>query len=238
MARHRLDDIFRHPAFLWSSCITSGIVIVGAGAWIVMTLIPDRAPEVATAGLDDVAGFVMDEDFNRLPAQDRLEYMLDFLERFRDMDQDDLAYMAETMAALSKSMRDQIEENMRQLAVDLMSESAAEYASLSPEDRAAYLDNLVLEMMKIGDRFDDSPTRKSDQERLEEVNAQAKRDQERAQEGSRPLTGERVGRFMSFVDQATTENDVGAVQKGQMALLFRDMTRHFRGEDVSGRGDD
>lgn len=228
-----LRGFLGHPAFLWTASVTSGVIILAAGVWVGLGFIPDKAPDVANAGLDDVSAFVMDEDFNRLPPKERLDYMLDLMERFKNMDQDDLAYMAETMSALSKSMRDQIEENMRKLAVDLMSDSAAEYSKLSPEDRAAYLDNLMLDLLKIGERFDDTPDNKSDSEKLADAKAQAKRDEERAQEGSRPLTAERVGGFMSFVERSSSESGMGAVQKGQVAVLFRDMTRHFRGQDVS-----
>ncbi len=203
------------------------VVAGGAAAWVYR---PMPKPDAATAAVETMAEFVTRKEFNTLPARDRLNYMLEMLDRLRTFDQEDAAELAEFVAEVNYNVRQQVEENMRLLVVDLMSESAVEYAELPPHERGAFLDQWLLEMDKLGDRINDRQRDVSDEDRLVKMNEQAQRDTERAREQSRALQPDRVEGFFEFYNEQS--DSMGAVQRGQVARFLRDMSRHVRGESL------
>ena len=218
---------------LGRTAIISGSLLLVAGLTVgVIRLIPTEKPDPWAAEVDDVAGFVFDADFNRLPPRERLGFLVDLIKRFRDFDQDDALALSNLLAQMNDAMRAQIEENVRRLAVDLMSESAREYADLSPEERAAYLNRLLLEVDALGDDVTGRERDETPEERLARMQRQAERDQQRAQRrGGDNLQPERVQGFFQMYQEASAE--VGAVDRGKIAVLMRDMSRHLRGESLT-----
>lgn len=206
--------------------------VVLAGITIgAIRLIPTTKPDPFAAEVTDVAGFVFDEDFNRLPPRERLGFLVDLIKRFRDFDENDAVALSNLLAQMNDAMRAQIEENIRRLAVDLMSESAREYADLSPEERAAYLNQLLLEMDMLGDEVSGRDRDDTEDERLARMQRQAERDQARAQQrGGESLQPERVQGFFEMYQETATQ--VNAVDRGRIAVLMRDMSRHLRGEPL------
>ncbi|MFW5652889.1 MAG: hypothetical protein ACOC0P_02485 [Planctomycetota bacterium] len=208
-----------------SLLIVAGIT-VGA-----ISLVPTAKPDPWGEEVADVADFVFDEDFNRLPPRERLGFLVELIKRFRDFDEDDAVALSTLLAQMNETMRAQIEENMRRLAVDLMSESAREYAELSPEERAAYLNQLLLEIDMLGDDISGRERDDTESDRLARMQNQAQRDQERARRrGSESLQAERVQGFFEMYQD--TSNEVGAVDRGRIGVLMRDMSRHLRGESL------
>lgn len=219
-------------ALLWSLCLISGAVIAGSAVLIAVAIIPTPKPDVFDDSIDNVSAFVMDEDFKKLPARERLDYLLDLIDRLRELDQGDAVMLAEFVAEMSLNMREQIEENMRDLAGDLLEESALEYASLQGKDREVFIDNLMLEIAKMGERIEGRERDLTDEERLQRMRADAQRDQERAQErGNGALSGERVTGFFEMYDQMGSE--VSPTARGSIAKLMLDVTRRMRGEELS-----
>lgn len=226
-------DLFQGPARRWTFGIGSVGVILTSLLVAILILRPTPAPDIWDDDVRDVAVFLMDEDFNRLSARDRLKYLLDFMARFREFDQQDAAMLAAVIGEMTRKLREQIEANMRKLVADLMIESAQEYALLDAADRSAFLDKMLLEMDKVGEGFSGQNRDETDAERLARINRQARRDRERAQQrdGGGAVRPERVDRLFSMYNEQVA-GQIGAVQRGRIGRLMRDMSRHLRGKPL------
>lgn len=219
-------------ALLWSLCLISGAAIAGSAVLIAIAIIPTPKPDVFDDSIDNVSAFMMDDDFQDLPARERLDYMLDLIDRLRELDQGDAVLLAEFVADMSFKMREQIEANMRDLAGDLLEESALEYAALRGAEREAFIDQFMLEIDKMGERISGRDRDISDEDRLGKMRADAKRDQERSQErGGGALSGDRVSGFFEMYENVGSE--VSPTSRGSIAKLMLDVTRRLRGEELS-----
>ncbi|MFG0328750.1 MAG: hypothetical protein ACF8PN_02520 [Phycisphaerales bacterium] len=212
---------------LVGSAVVAGVAVVAPA---VVAFWPTPKPDIWTDEIPDVAVFLMDRDFNRLPTDERLDYLQQFAQRFQQFDQDDAVVLASFVASMNRKMREQMEDNMRQLAVDVMTESAVEYSSMPLHERGAYLEQFAVEMEKLMEGMVGEERELTDEERVDRFKRQAARDRERAQERSSNPDAEGVGGFFQFYERASAESQMSAVEKGQVARLMLDMTRHFRGE--------
>jgi hypothetical protein len=216
-----------HPVAVWTTLALTATALITAGvvSWVVLRPTPE--PDVWGDELTQVADFVFDEDFNRLDPWSRLDYLKNLIKRFKDFDQDDAAMLSNFLTKMNERMREQIEENVKNLVADLMSDSARSYLDLPPHERAAYLDEWILYFDKMGDDINDRERSITDAERLAKIERRSQRDYERARERSGSVRSEGVNQFFKMYDEAS--NEVGAVERGEIAVFMRDLTRHLRG---------
>lgn len=225
-------SIIKKPATVWTFTSVCGAGIVLLSVFIIVALIPTSTPDVWGDDIPEVANFFMDKDFNKLPPRERLGLLTEFIKRFKEFDQDDAVMMAQILSDMNLELRKQIEDNMRQLAIDIMTESASEYALLDPSEKEDYLDKFLLDFDKMADDINGRLSDKTDEERLQDINRHAQRDVNRERDRSTPIRGEGIKQFFKLYNESFEA--AGAVQRGEVARFVLDLARYTRGEDDSG----
>lgn len=239
---HELQNLFLEkltiPRFRWTLGIAAGSLLVLAVITAVIALRPTPAPDVWDDGLDDVFGFFFDEDFNRLPPEERIKLLQQFVARFKTVDQQNSALLATFVADVTYEMRQQIEDNVFRLGIDLWSEWGDEYENVPPDQRENYIRSLIAEMDKMGEGFEGRDSGRTNAERVEKIESQAARDRKRAQEnagGNKPPGMDEVTGFINIYSGEFATR-APAKKRAKIIRLSRDMTRYLRGESINNNG--
>lgn len=216
--------------------ISGAIVALTAGAITAVALMPTRVPDALEDDMDDVLAFALTDDaFNDLPLEERLKLIRDLVQRFKTMSGADSAAMAAFASRVEGRIRKQMEKNVKRLGVDLMDFYAAGYAGVEPEKQEEYLDDAILNMTRLMEELtgEDTGLPDDDDERLAELQRQARRDQA-WMEKNRPRDMDR-GRVVPFIDflQRDAAQVADPQQRSRVTKFGRDMTRHLRGQDVA-----
>lgn len=225
--------VWNKPRARWS--ILAGLVLSLTIAAFVF-LRPKPQPDFADAPMDDVLDYaLLTEDFNHLPIDKRLALIKELVDRVKSMSADDSAMMAMFAASIEGKMREQLERNVTLLAADMWDKYAWDYTHAPPEKRAEQLDQTFLDMTKMLESVAGVQNNKTDEERLADARAQAKRDQDMFATGKGP-TGTQMARMAAGMRQTMLKNG-SPQQQARGQQLMRDMTRHLRGQDVTtGKG--
>lgn len=227
------SDPSRRQRFNRHAMIVGAVLLVGGGIGAYFALRPVPQPDYLNDGLDDVFNFtLLTDEFNRLPVEKRLELIGQLVSRLKDMKPGDSVMMAGFAAGIAGAARDQIEKNAARLAVDVWDKSAAEYAFVPEESRGEFLEKAAVEYMKMMEAVGGRISEKSDQERLDEIKRQTKRDMETMSNPGRRPDGEDLGRIFGFVHNRVGSHATPA-QRARGSQMLRDMTRHFRGQDIA-----
>lgn len=194
---------------------------------------PIRVPDVARAPVPQTLNFaLLDRNFNRLPLEERMNLVLALAERMRSMGAADSALVAAFAAGIRGEARRQLEENVRRLGVDFMTSYAKKYADVPEDQRAAFIENAMLEWMKLGEQIAGIERDLTDEERIARARSQSERDAQRGRAAGGQLTGQSATAFLqqmqSDVNQYASPND-----RARTARFMRDMTRHLRGRDIA-----
>ncbi|MFN7021218.1 MAG: hypothetical protein ACK4WH_07820 [Phycisphaerales bacterium] len=209
------------------------VLLIGAGVGVYLALRPMPQPDYATAPMDDLLDYtLLTDDFNNLPVARRRELLKELIERFTKMSSSDSAAMAAWAAMIEGDLREQIFKNASKLAIDTWDEFAVEYATVPEVERSAYLDKTIVDFFKMMESFNpNGPRNVTDEQRLEEARAQAKRDQDMMRSDNAPSSGQ-LGQMADFL-----RNGMGRFATPQAQIrsqqLMRDMTRHLRGQDIT-----
>lgn len=203
----------------------------GLGVWM---LLPRSQPDYLDDALDDVLDYtLLSEEFNRLPVNERLKLIRDLVGRLRSMEGGDSVMMASFAAGIAGAAREQLEENITRLSLDIadtyairMKERLA--AVSSDEDRARAIEETFLDMTKEMEEIAGVNRNVSDEERL----ADARRDAQRGQDQMRrmnqsPRAGERAAGIFTFLDDRVGSR-ASPTQRSRITVMMRDMSRHFR----------
>lgn len=232
-----IPDAVKDFLFRRSVVIGGGVILLVGVSLLVVLSLPTPPPDVWDDGLDDVAGFFFDEDFNRLPSEERLELLTGFVARFRDGGQEESALLAMFVSDVTRDMRKQVEENMMKLGVDLWSEWGHEYQAVPANRRADYINNLLVKLERMGEEMVGEESERSDSERIAGMERQADRDRNRMREnsGNKPADAEQVSGFLNLysgqvVSRASARDRAGIIH------LTRDITRLLRGESLDDDG--
>jgi hypothetical protein len=199
---------------------------------------PRPIPDFANERLDLLFDYTMlSDEFNRLPVEKRLELMKILVDRLKNMSAGDSMLMGAFAAGIAGAAREQIERNASRLAIDVWDKYAKDYPSVSAENREQFLEDTFVQFSKMMETVGGVPRDISDEDRVKEVKEQAKRDRERMGDPNRSPDGESLGRFFGFMN-----NNVGGHASPQQRVrgqqMLRDMSRHFRGQDVATGKDD
>ncbi len=219
-------------AGVWIGAAIGGLGVLAGGAMAWEALRPINPPQVFEDPFDDVLGFaLLREDFNRLPLDERLRIAKEIAERFRGLDSGGSALVAAFAAGIRGAAREQLEENMRTLFVDVLDSFAERYARMSEAERQENIDELVLEMFELVRdlRPDEGPEESEPaSESMERVQRAAQRRAERvrAQGGARPDPG----RAASFLREmgSMMGDDVEPSRRARMTRFMRDAGRAMR----------
>lgn len=223
----------KHRALAAATGVTIALLGAGGGAALAWSAFrPIRVPDAANDPLANVLGFaLLDKDFRKLPVKERLEIVLQLAERLRTMSAGDSVLVAAFAAGIAGEARKQLEENMRTLGIDLMTDYANKYAQVDGAKREEFLDETALEWSRLLEQLTGQERDVDDATRLQEMQTQAQRDAEQGRRRDGPLRSDNVADFFSSM-QADINADANPNQRAQTAKFMRDMTRHLRGRDI------
>ncbi|MED6307189.1 MAG: hypothetical protein VX563_04215 [Planctomycetota bacterium] len=186
-------------------------------------------PSIFDSPVGNVLGYLAMDDFSQLPLEERVEFLLEFSDRFRNMEQSESATMAAFLAGVSGPVRETATQNVRRLAKDIMMEGAADYVNLPFSERADYLDAWVIRWTKVGERMvTGGESGKSDEERIEDVRSDVERDTTRELDERRipDLTAVSAVRFMDFW-ASDVEAAASPREQGQIVVFMTDLRKHL-----------
>jgi hypothetical protein len=206
------------------------IVISAAIVWW-----PVRTPDVATDRVDSIASFVMSPDFNSLSTEERLKYMTAFANRYHNLDDDDAVALAEFIADMNYDKRKQIEENMKGLVFDFLAESALSYENIPADQREQFLEQMLLDMDRMGDDMNNANRNLSDTERLTAMRRHGQKEKDRASEQISGQVDARGANMLFNVYNSEVSGSVPATQRGAIARLMLDLTKVRRGDPLNRR---
>lgn len=214
--------------------IAKGLVILGIGAsawavgywWFVVRWQPP--PSIFDSPIDNVLGYLAMDDFSKLPLKERMKFLMDFADRFRGMAQSDSVLMSGFLAGLSGPVREQLTQNARELAKDILAEGAAKYVDLPPNEREKFLDEWLTEWLKTGERLATGEVgSEPDATRLKNFKEDAKRDSTRERDPKRipGLNEKGASRFLDFYE-SDVQNTASPKEQGQITRFMDDLRKH------------
>ena len=186
-------------------------------------------PSIFGSPVQNVLGYLAMDDFSQLPLEERVRFLMEFSDRFRDMEQSESATMAAFLAGISGPVRETATNNVRVLAKDILMDGASDYVNLPFSERSEFLDDWVVRWTKVGERMALGEEReKTDEERVSEMKSQADRDSTRELDESRipDLTAVSAVRFMDFWAQ-DVESTASPREQGQIVVFMTDLRKHL-----------
>lgn len=208
----------------------AGLVLIGVGAFLALR--PTPMPDYDSDPIDEVFNFtLLSDEFNALPVEKRVELVGKVVERVKNMGSGDSALLAAFAAGIMGKAREQLEANASRLVIDLWDKSAKDYANVPADQRAQYLDKLVVDLIKTTEMLSGNSRDVSDQDRLAEAKRQAQRDVRVLSDPQRAPSNTEFARMWVFMDRTVGGHASGG-QRARGQQLMRDMTRHLRGNDV------
>lgn len=207
------------------------LAVIALGAWLVFRPVPQ--PDYLFDDMDDVFNYtLLTDEFNRLPIEERLELISLLTQRLSNMTSHDSVLVAAFAAGVIGSAREQLLENFSRLLIDSWDMYAIGYADIPNEDRAAYIEMVAIEFMKLGETMEGRISDKTDDERLAEAKRQARRDQENLSNRNTRPSADQMSRIFTFM-----RSDIGQFQTPQQRArgtqMFRDLVRHMRKQDIA-----
>lgn len=156
-------------------------IAMGGGGWLAIDRIPRRPPSVFDAPVDGVLSFLAEEDFNRLPVEQRMAFLQDVMKRFGQMDQSDSLVASSFLAGLTGPANEKLIGNARILGKDILVQGAADFLALkSEQERARFLDGWITRWFRVGDSMrGDGAAGLSDEQILDRIAREGRRDLER-----------------------------------------------------------
>jgi len=184
-----------------------------------------QPPSIFDTPIDNTLGYLTLKDFSKLPLEERIRFMMELAERFRSLKPSESAAMAAFLAGVAGPARDQLRDNVKMIAKDVLAEGAQNYMALSPEKRGAFLDEWIIKwqrkMEKVTTGKEDT---KTDSERLDAMRDQGKRNEERQNRmtGGGNLSDRGANGFLDFW-QGEIQGSSTPREQGQITKFLDDM---------------
>jgi hypothetical protein len=219
----------RRTLFAAAGVAVLGLLLTGGLAWWSSRWKPP--PSIFDTPVDDVLGYLAIDDFNRLPLAERVRFMVDFANRFRSLEQSESAVMAAFLAGLAGKAREQLTQNARTLAKDILAEGASAYVNLPPRERARFIDEWLVRWSKVGEEISRGEVgNRSDEDRIAEFRREAERGPQRAGRQGADLRLTEVGaaRFLNFW-QSDVEKAASPREQAQITRFMTDVRKRLTG---------
>ncbi len=206
------------------------LLLIGVGVYFAM---PRFQPDYEDGDLDDIFDYtLLSDEFNNLPVEERLKLIGQLVSRLKNMGSGDSLLLASFASGIAGSAREQIERNASRLAIDLWDKHAKDYASVPLEEREKFLEQAFVDFSRTMEAVGGEVRDISDADRINEVRRQAQRDREAMGDANNAPPPQALGRMFEFMN-----NNVGGhaspEQRTRGLQMMRDMTRTFRGQDIS-----
>jgi len=210
------------------SASIAGAPLLALALWLALR--GPSKPHFEIAELDDVLGFaLLEESFNELPVEERVELVGMMAKRFQSMDAGDSVLLAAFAAGVTGEARDQLERNFFRLGIDLFDKHAAAYPDIPPDQRAAYLDETLVDFIRTTSLLGGEIDERSDAEILAEARERAIEDKQEFRD--RGVSAGQAGGMMNFLSQRIGSR-TNPHERARLGLYVRDLTRHLRGEPL------
>jgi hypothetical protein len=204
---------------------------LGGGGWWWFKVRWKPPPSIFDAPVNNVLGYLATPDFNRLPMRERLKYVQDFIGRFKGMSQQDSVVAASFLAGVTGKVREQMTQNVRVLAKDIMAEGAAKYVNLPESERDAFIDQWVVEWIRFAEAtMGDGKSARSDDQILASARSEARTNEERQQKrmAGKALSEGGASRFLGFwaseVEPASSPKEQGQITRFMEGVRTRMLT--------------
>lgn len=188
-------------------------------------------PSIFDSPVDNVLGYFTTPDFNRLSVEERVKYVQEFVSRFRGMNQQDSVMAAAFLAGVTGKVREQLTQNVRILAKDILAQGAESFVSLPDAERGAFIDKWVADWFRFAETTaTGKESNRSDAEIVEGARAEARRGEERQRERmkGRQLTDRGADRFLGFwqseVEPASNPREQAQISRFMDAVRTRMLT--------------
>jgi len=188
-------------------------------------------PSIFDSPVDNVLGYFTTPDFNRLSVEERVKYVQDFVSRFRGMNQQDSVMAAAFLAGVTGKVREQLTQNVRILAKDILAQGAEKFVNLPDADRGAFIDKWVADWFRLAETTaTGKESSRTDAEIVEGARAEARRGEERQRERmkGRQLTDRGADRFLGFwqseVEPASNPREQAQISRFMDAVRTRMIT--------------
>ena len=211
---------------------TVSTVVLVAVVWLGWLWMASRwtpPPSIFDSPVDDVLGYLTMDDFNQLSVEERMRYLGQFASRFQGLQQEESASAAAFLAGVTGPTREQLRQNARTLAKDVLLEGAEGYFATPEDERGKYIDDWLAgwqrraEEMVMGE-----PRAIDDEERADRIRADAREDMMRDRDRDRlpPLDNRMTSRFLGFwrsdIESASTPRE-----QGQIIRFMEDIRGHL-----------
>mgnify|MGYP001241278469 CR=1 FL=1 len=186
-------------------------------------------PSIFDSPVDDVLGYLTMEDFNQLSVEERLSYLGQFASRFQGFQQEESAAAAAFLAGVTGPTREQMRQNARTLAKDVLLEGAEGYFATSEDERGRYIDDWLAGWQRRAEELVGGESRSIDDEtRADEIRAEAREDAMRDRDPDRlpPLDDRMTSRFLGFW-QSDIESASTPREQGQIIRFMEDIRVHL-----------
>ncbi|MEE2971529.1 MAG: hypothetical protein VX672_00240 [Planctomycetota bacterium] len=205
------------------------LTVVTGGVWWWLDARWTPPPSIFDSPVDDVLGYLAMEDFNELPLEERMRYLGQFASRFRGFQQEESAATAAFLAGVTGNTREQMRQNARVLAKDVLLEGAEGYFATPEAERGSYLDRWLAGWQRRAEEMAMGSARVMDDEaRATEIKEDAREDMARERDpNDLPQLDTRVtARFLGF-----WSNDIEAAstprEQGQIIRFMEDLRVHL-----------
>jgi hypothetical protein len=205
-------------------------LLVGSG-WLWLSSRWKAPPSIFDSPVDNVLGYFTTPDFNRLTVEERVRYVQQFVGRFRGMSQQDSVVAAAFLAGVTGKVREQLTQNVRILAKDILAEGAQKFVNLPESERGAFIDKWVADWFRFAETTaTGKESTRTDEEILTGARAEARRGEERQRERmkGKELSQRGADRFLGFwqseVEQASSPREQGQISRFMDAVRTRMLT--------------
>lgn len=221
----------RRPGIKKRAAWAGGALAICLAALLYFLLRPYPQPDYSTAGIDELFNFtLMKDEFNRLPIQKRLELLAMLRARIEKMGAGESALLAAFAAGIGGQARDQLEENISKLMVDIWDQHAAEYTRVPAADRPTYLDTTFISIVRAMQTVAGDTPRETDDQLLASARSDAQRGRQEIQSGRGP-GGRELGRLFDILNNGVGSH-AAPEQRSRGQVMMRDMMRQIRGQDL------
>lgn len=225
--REAIDGRERSAGIAATVLLASTLLIGGTWWWLDTRWTPP--PSIFDSPVDDVVGYLAMDDFSQLSLEERMKYLGEFASRFRGFDQKDSAATAAFLAGVTGSTREQMRQNARTLAKDVLLDGAEGYFATSEAERGAYLDEWLAGWQRRAEEMVTGDARAMDDDaRAAEIKDDARADmtRERDPDDLPPLDSRATARFLglwqSDIEAASTPRE-----QGQIIRFMEDLRVHI-----------
>ncbi|MCH9057721.1 MAG: hypothetical protein IIB55_03730 [Planctomycetes bacterium] len=207
------------------------VILLALSLWLWLRPYPE--PDFATGRIDALMNFtLLRDEFNRLSVEDRLRLLGQLRERLSGLTAGESVLLAAFAGGIMHEARDQLEQNMSRLAIDMWDQYARDYQHVQPDRRGQYLDDAYIGIVRAMETLGGQPSDKSDSVILREAHTQARRHLHPTRRGEGP-SGAAMGILFSVLSDSVGQH-AGPQQRQRGQLMMRDMARRMRGETSGG----